>query len=182
MTYIARVRSALALCAVGSLLATPRVSAQDRKPSDNYVVINGMATPAAFPEYAAWRHAFTMFSLSEDKMGKELKAGLELPAAEYALLAAEAHREKARRDACHQRQARVTDEGKQAGWRASRFQEAIDSIVLECRQEILDAADRLMAKLSDDGKCKVTAFVERSKTTLEVLVEKGRLEFFRQPR
>ena len=130
MTYIARVRSALALCAIGALLATPRVSAQDSKLSDKYVVINGMADPAAIPEYAAWRNALTMFALRERKTSRELKDELQLPTAEYELLATEARQEKARRDACHHRQARVTEEGKQAGWSAARFQEAIDAVVL----------------------------------------------------
>ena len=39
-----------------------------------------------------------------------------------------------------------------------------------------------MAKLSDDGKHKVSEFIERSKSTLEMFVEKDRLAFFRQPR
>jgi hypothetical protein len=182
MTYVARVRSTIALCAIGALLEPPIATAQPNKISDKYVVVNGMLDPAAIPEYAAWRHALNMFSLREQRTSSELRDELELPAVEYALLATEAGQEKVRRDACHQRQARVTEEGKQAGWRPSRLQEAIDSVVLECRQAILDAAERLMAKLSDDGKHKVSEFIERSKSTLEMFVEKDRLAFFRQPR
>jgi hypothetical protein len=53
---------------------------------------------------------------------------------------------------------------------------------LACRQEVLDSADRLLSRMSSEGRSALTSWMLNERTKVKSVMPKSELEFFRLPR
>jgi hypothetical protein len=170
--------SSAAVAAV-AFLSAPGAIAQVAQ--NSYVLINGKTDPSAIPDYQAWRATFHTLSAIDRGLLIPIKERLNFPPADAERIYAQARLQKIRDDQCYEQQHRAKD-ALGANVKPEKLLAELDKVVLGCRQQVLDVSDQLLASLSPEARLILLGFVEEKRGTVEVMVEKRRLEFFRLPR
>jgi hypothetical protein len=141
------------------------------------VEIRGEKNPADIPEYAMSRHVFARLSQIDKQNIQALKNGIPLLPADAALTYKAAHDAVAANERCLGRQEQI-DRGRSL----KDYQTAVQPLILGCRQDILDAAERLVARLTPEGAAILQTWALARRREITALVPRGELEFFRRPR
>lgn len=151
--------------------------------------------PSEIPEHALWRDAFHTLSAmkqdSEKKGSKEfvpisqLPDGqvfrLELRDADFKAVVEEASAQRQRDRDCYDRLVKI-----QTAWEAAKKpQDDLNRVIADeriaCRSEVLDARDRLLAKLTPEAAVALQTWVESKRYTLTIQVPRDELKHFKLP-
>ena len=145
------------------------------------VLIDGSKDPQLVPEYLMWRNAFDVLAQASQNSREIVLKALKLPEVDKSIVAAEARAQAQREAACQDRQKRRV-KALQAADAESRITKEVQHIALGCRQEVLDAKDRVMRALSPESQLILQGWAEERRNGLKVYVLKHEMEFFRLPR
>ena len=145
--------------------------------------IDGSRNPELIPDHAIWRLVF--LKLTEiRRRGEEgdLVYLLPLNKADLAALFVEAMKQPERDEACSTRHKALQQEQSQAGASAAAMWQALDELAISCRTQDLDAGDRVMDGLSDDGRRILGDYIEARRRSMSMLVPDRELKTYRLPR
>lgn len=168
----------------GVILTLSCATAVHTQPSPDLTLIDGAKNPELIPEYLMWSTALDSIALLAEHNAVEhgpLKALLSsISASDAELVLAEAAEHTKRAEACHQRGLRIVEAMK--GQEIDKLEKAMKANTLACREALLDATDRLLARLSPEGRTALTAWVLAERRKVKAWIVKTDLDFFRQPR
>jgi hypothetical protein len=148
-----------------------------QQPPDIFV-IRGAKNPELLPEYVVWSEAFPVLSILKEERW-DGQRGPKLSAQDRKLVYEHAALYTPREEACTAKRDRA--------WEALKADEAkrdkeVRAIELECRWQILEAKDRVLAALSPEGAAIFqTWVVQEVKPHITVTVSKADYEFFKLP-
>lgn len=149
-----------------------------------YIQITGKNAPLDIPEYVLWNDTFVALSKLKPEDRTLLDAQVALDARSKELVFKAAAMELERRRKCDERQ-QAKLESTRAGGKAenSALMESLRPLILECRQQTLDAADELLLQLSPDTRQRFLNWVNSRRERITVYVHRADYpEFFRKPR
>jgi hypothetical protein len=169
----------LAILTVAVLCLPGMATAQDGSSPkiDGMIEISGQKNPLDIPEYAMWRHVFAGLALIDKVNILPLRSGLPLSPPDAALVYGAAHEAVAANERCLGRQERID-----RSLAPQDHQAALNSLILGCRQETLDRADRLVAGLTAEGAVSLRTWASDRRKEITAFVPRDGLEFFRRPR
>jgi hypothetical protein len=145
--------------------------------------IEGSAHPELIPDHAVWRSAFLRLSETRRMRGEaELAYDLPLAKADAGVLYAEAVLEPQRDAACASRYRARQEALRQESAPPKAAARALDDITIDCRAKDLDAADRVLDAMSEEGRQILTAWLEKSRRSMTMLVPEHELATYRLPR
>lgn len=144
------------------------------------VEIDGAKTPDALPDYVVWTQGLSAFSIIKRDNIVTAMQETRLSDADLALALAEGERQDKRDTECADRTRPIAESMR--GQKVEKIEAAVRPEVLKCRWAVLDAADRLLASMSPDGRIALTAWIMDRRKGIKVYVPKSDLEFFKQPR
>lgn len=146
------------------------------------VVIKGAKDPQLIPEYLMWRNAFDVLNQASRHNKNFVLNALKLPEADKRIVVTEARAQGEREIACQERQTRRMEALKAADTPMAGVNKEVQQIALACRQEVLDAKDRVMRLLPPESQWILQAWAEERRSGLTVYVFKHEMEWFRLPR
>jgi hypothetical protein len=146
------------------------------------VVIKGVKDPQLIPEYLMWRNAFDVLNQASRHNKKFVLHALDLPETDKRIVVIEARAQGEREVACQERQTRRVEALKAADTSMEGINKELQQIALACRQEVLDAKDRVMRLLSPESQLILQTWAEERRSGLTVYVFKHEMEWFRLPR
>jgi hypothetical protein len=159
-----------------------RLNAQATPPSsdDKVMTIDGSKNPELIPQWLAWQEAFRA-------MGMPAQLDLPIPTTVWHVTTAD-ERDLIRKEAMQSLE-REDEVGAQAmkirealtQETRARDEERITQLDLRRKQAILDARDRLLARLPPEAQNALRAFAEEVKKGIKVTTLKSRLAEFRAP-
>ena len=170
----------LACLSAACLSATAALTPQAPRP--DLIVISGATEPEKLPEYLVWRNAFDILANAVQADRKIVLDSLKLTSSDREATHKEATAEAVREQECRVKQERVFQQAKKANLPLEKSTEQISFVVLECRYQVLDAKERLLAGLSLEGRAELERWVLERRRGMKVFVQKHELEFFRKPR
>ncbi len=142
-----------------------------------WVHIDGSKNPELIPEWSIWQRGFLILARSAELPTVILR---QFTPEELELLKRETA-EELRRDAVCQR--RVLDlRPLLATERMRVIDERTKAIQLECRQDTLDAHDRLLARLRSEAQFALTDWMEALRTGTRVSIPRKELPHYLKPR
>lgn len=169
------------LIGVGITLAS--AAAAQTVPTDQ-VFIDGAKNPEQIPEHLMWSTALNTIDflsaqnvVDEGPLAKLLSA---ISTSDAQLVVAEAEEHTKRGAECHEKGLRIVAAMEAQG--VAVLEKAMRSNTLACRQALLDAVDRLLSRLSPEGRAELVRWVLDERRKITVFVPKTELAFFRQPR
>lgn len=142
-------------------------------------VIDGSKTPEDIPDHAMWDMGFSFMNHLKTKNVEAGLATLPLSPADADLAFAEAALQIKRRSDCSDKGDRVF-----AAFKGNdkKIEEELQKLALECRWATLEAADRLLARMSDEGRVVLLNWMKEGRKKIQLTVPKGHEEFYRLPR
>lgn len=151
-----------------------------------YIEFNGFKDPDAIPMHSAWDAAFR--SLQSDKRSGHPR--IRLSPADEALVYAEADAQTSRDERCLERQRAKLDEiekvhGEHPQMRPDQLaltNAALKELRIGCRQEVLEAGERLLARMTPQGRATLHRFVLERRRTMSMFVPIEDLATYRLPR
>jgi hypothetical protein len=144
------------------------------------VEIDGAKHPELLPEYLVWTHGLSALSaIKKDNITAALET-LPLSPRDADLAFAEGVRQDDRDRRCGERTRRIMESLRTAA--PAKIEAALRPAILDCRWEVLDAKDRLLAAMSPEGRATLVAWVLDGRQGIKSYVPKGDLEFYRQPK
>ena len=179
---------------LGAVLAcgAAEVAAQTRMsgPPEGYVEIDGSKDPDAIPLYLVWDLAFRTLAKSAESKAKGVPPPLQFAPADAALVSAEVNAQAARDQACLARQRLRLDELETAHgafMQTERGPKALATkdlreILIGCRQEVLDASERLRSKMTPEGWFALHRWVLDKRSGIHAFVHEQNLDQFHLPR
>ncbi len=147
---------------------------------DEMLYIDGKATPEKIPQWTAWEAAFDLLAAGKRAGGIKLDAELQLSAADKALLYAEAMANQERWNA-HKREVLTELEPLVGKMDREDLMRRNRAMILEYRQRVLDGSERLLQRLSPEGRAWLLSWVEQRKAGITLTIAKSELDFFRRP-
>jgi hypothetical protein len=132
------------------------------------------------PQWKAWEAAFDLLAAGKRGGAVQLDRELEMSEADKALVYAEAARHVARWNA-HKKQVLEELEPLLAKMKREELLPRNRAMILEYRQQVLDGSQRLLQRLSPEGRERLPQWVEQLKASITVTAPKSELEFFRRP-
>lgn len=170
----------LAICLLGGVLL---MQSPESKAPPGVVKIDGETHPERIPDHWVWRAAFRFLTeIQRTNQQADISLGLPLSAADAAVLYREAAAQASRDATC---QARV-DTKKQAmeaeHAKPDAIGDAIRSLLVECNAAVLDAADRVVDALSEEGRVACHVWLERRRRSTTLLVPESDLKVYALPR
>jgi hypothetical protein len=171
--------------AVAQLSTGPPAGATviDGRKAGGYVEIDGRKNPEQIPKYLAWRSAFqALASLYTQHLTQIIEEALPMSDTEKVVVFQAARQQLERDAACARRQTVRADALTSEGVQFEKVIEAMKPIVMDCRQQVLDAQEHLLAALRPETQAALTAWVDSKRATIHALVPKQELEDFRKPR
>lgn len=171
------------------------VHAQPPKSSSGEMVeIDGKKNPELIPQYAVWLHVLRWLVNGPGVIdGSALPNGLRehVTPADEALILKEGKRLELYHAECGQRGLKVREPLARLEAVGASMKERLPvvrevdarlwDLDLSCRWETLHTRDRLLERLSDEGRAALVAFVESRKGGMNILVPKIGMDRFRQP-
>jgi hypothetical protein len=147
-----------------------------------WVEIDGSVTPDQIPEHATWYSGFDAIAFLVEKgvTTEGPLAALELSAADWKLVVAEATRARERRLTCDERGRRLREGMKDAA--IGKIAEVLREVTLECRVRLLESKDLLLTRLTPEGAAALTAWMLSGRLKVKAFMPKEEVEFYRLPR
>lgn len=171
----------LLLSSVLSGKAAPLQSVKNSSVSE-MVEINGADHPEAIPDYLAWQTGFSKLAHIKDRNIVPALDALALTRDDLALAYQESAKQSERDDACGEKTRRLMEAKRAQKAKPRDIETAVRPLILDCRQITLDAKDRLLNRLSPEGRSKLESWIDESRRTIRVQIRKDQLDFFRRPR
>lgn len=153
---------------------TPRFSSP---PPSEWVHIDGSKNPELIPEWSIWQRGLQILARSSALPTTILQ---QFTSEESALLKKETAEELARDAACQRRVLKLAP--LLAMEKARILDEKTKVIQLDCRQQTLDARDRLLARISPGAQVALAEWIEALKAGTRVSIPKKELAHYLQPR
>lgn len=147
------------------------------QPPSEMVQIDGSKNPEMIPQWAAWELALDALNGSSDvptvlydaRVSKEEKELIKREAR------ADAHRD----GLCKARMAKLAATLGRSS--AAEINRRTREIQLDCRQQILDIRDRLLASIRPEVQLALTQWVESLKSGIQIAIARRELAHFRKP-
>lgn len=174
-----------ALCALAwtQAVSPPSTSSTSPQVPEGTIKIEGSEHPEQIPDHWVWRAAFLkLATFKQEGQEASLESVLPLSEADAKVIYKEASLQLRRDDECLRAiQAKQTELSES---RASpdASQRALDELTIECRVKDLDAADRVLDALSEEGRTSLQAWLERKRRGMTAFVPSRDRETFRLPR
>lgn len=179
-----RTATGVARLLFGVTLTLSCATAVHTQPSPNLTLIDGAKNPELIPEYLMWSTALDSIKLLAEHNVVEhgpLKALLSsLSASDREMVVAEAAEHSRRREDCHQRGLRIV--AAMEGQGVDKLEKAMKANTLACREVLLDKVERLLARLTPEGRTALTTWVLAERRHVKAWIVTTDLDFFRQPR
>jgi hypothetical protein len=166
--------------------ATVCLDAQDQRsaeppPPSDMVVIDGAKNPELIPEWVVWEMGFRELATIKQERMTLAMSSLKLSDEDSRLTYAAADARAARDRVGAAREHRIRREfGRPVA--AAHLGAALKRNILQCRREVLDARDQLLAKLSPEGQLVLTTRMNDARKGIKAYIPKAELDFDRQPR
>ena len=179
------------VCVLAGSFAVLAAQAQTSSvPPKDYIEFDGTKDPDAIPLYLAWEHAFRTLRVVPRGKVRGIRATLHLSPADDALVNVEADAQQSRDNTCEARQRRRLDaiekvHGKYMQMKEeprARTKEELYEIAIGCRQEVLDASERLLSKMTPEGQVELQRWVMEGRENIQSFVPKQDLKYYRLPR
>jgi hypothetical protein len=167
-----------------ALLCVPFSSPSIRQQaSPKTIRIDGSEWPDLIPDHCVWRNNFLRLSEIK-KQGGEADVAYDLPLskADADALYKEAALQPQRDAECDKRMIGRREELRQQNATPETTARALDAITIDCRTKDLDAADRVMDALTDEGRTTLAAWIEKRRRAIVAFVAEGEMETFKLPR
>jgi hypothetical protein len=163
--------------------APPPVHAPKEQIPAGMTEIEGSKNPELIPDHAIWRMVFLRLTEIR-RRGEEADLAdlLPLDKPDLAALYVEAMKQLTRDEACAARYKAKQQALAQAGRSLSSMWQALDELTIECRTQDLDAADRVMDAISDEGRRILSQYIEARRHSMSMLVPDRELRTYRLPR
>ena len=168
------------LSAFLSLVLIGQGPAMSAQVPPGYVEIDGQKSPESIPEWLAWQNTFAFLAAAANVDESVVYAELALTSNEREAVVSAARAMRAREDSCRREQIETLERFK--GLERDRVRAMIRQLEIECRLEILQAKEQLLAQLSNAAARRLLTFVEANKAGMTALVPKTDLDHFRRPR
>jgi len=173
-------RLALLLGLTSVALSQPPVAQQ---PPPKTTEIAGSEHPELIPDHALWRSTFHRLAETRRIRGEaELAYDLPLAKADAEVLYAEAVLEPQRDAACESRYRAKQEALRQEKAAPREAARALDDITIDCRAKDLDAADRVLDAVSEEGRQILAAWLEKHRKSMTIFVPEHELATYRLPR
>jgi hypothetical protein len=145
--------------------------------------IDGGKNPELIPDHLIWRTTFVRLAEIR-RRGEEADLAdlLPLSKADLATLYTEVMKQRGRDEDCEARYRAKEAVLKTERTPASAAEAALDEILIDCRTQVLDAADRVLDAVSDEGRQILLDYHESHRRSTSVLVPQSQLKNFRLPR
>jgi hypothetical protein len=145
--------------------------------------LDGHKNPELIPDHVVWRMTFN-FLAEVRKRGEEADIAdlLPLGKADLDALYKEASNQRQRDDSCQARYRARETELVEARTSSDKADAALDEVLIDCRTQVLDASDRVMDSISQDGRQILATYIERRRHSTSALVPQRELKNFRLPR
>jgi hypothetical protein len=165
-----------------ALLAQEALRSLSSSPPET-ITIHGRDHPERIPDHWLWRTVFLKLSeISRSGARGDLAHVLPLSAADAQVLYMEAGQQARRDDDCERAIVMRKDELKEQGVSKEVEARAIDDVTIACRVKDLDAAERVLDGISDDGRLLLQAWLDEQRRGITVFVPKHEIKVFRLPR
>ena len=161
-------------------LAQP--AAKEQIPS-GMTEIEGSRNPELIPDHAIWRMVFLRLTEIR-RRGEEADLAVLIPLEkqDLAALYVEAMKQLTRDEDCRSRYKARQEALTLAKTPPAAIAQALDDLTIECRSHDLDAADRVMDALSDEGRRILADYIESRRHSMSMLVPDRELKTYRLPR
>jgi hypothetical protein len=166
----------LVIVSMSGALPAPQMKTTD------VVEIDGAKTPELLPEYVVWENVLSGLAMIKDKHMTLPLESLQMKPGELDRIFAAAQWYVTERTECGQKQRRQVASMREGKSPAPDIDAAQRSIILDCRQRVLDQVDTLLAGLSAESRVSLLNWVAERKGGMKSSVPKGELDFFRKPR
>jgi hypothetical protein len=145
--------------------------------------IDGNETPERIPDHIVWRNNFLRLSEIK-KLGAEADLAYDLPLSkpDADVFYKEAVLQPQRDADCHKRMVTKREELGQQNASTQAASQALTEITIDCRTKDLDAADRVMDALTEEGRTILSVWIEKRRRTVVAFVAESDLETFKLPR
>ncbi len=155
--------------------------------SGTWLMIDGKAHPELIPDHEIWRTSLLHLASARPSVLERLKRILSLSKLEEDLVLKEAQAQQSRDATCRERLdnhwKEMTDRGEKPVDEGGFIRDPGSwAITLDCRQQTLDAADRLMARLSPEGQAALANLLEFEKGNRTIHLPAEEWESFKRPR
>jgi hypothetical protein len=147
------------------------------------VVIDGREHPERIPDHWLWRSAFLKLAeIAKAGVQGDLSRALSLSAADAEGLYREAGLQARRDDDCAAAMQARKDELQEQRVPPEEAARAIDDVTIGCRVRDLDAADRVVDGLSEEGRIALQEWLDQQRRGMTVFVPEREVGLFRLPR
>jgi hypothetical protein len=149
-------------------------------PDSEMINIDGKKNPELIPQWKAWEAAFELLAAGKRAGGQVLDEELQLSPADKALVYAEAASNQERWSA-HKRRVLTELEPLLKTMKREDLLPKNRALILDYRQQVLDGSQRLLQRLSPEGRAWLPLWVEQLKRVVTLTIPKSELDFYRRP-
>ena len=145
--------------------------------------IDGAKNPELIPDHLIWHMTFNRLAEIR-RRGEEADLADLLPLSkeDLAALYVEAMNQRGRDESCEKRYRTMEAELARAKASTETADTALDDVLIGCRSLVLEAADRVLDQMSEDGRRLLENYHERRRRSASALVSNRELKNFRLPR
>jgi hypothetical protein len=158
-----------------------RVSPMPGNPAE-IIEIDGSKNPELIPEHLMWATAFDSIVLlhGKDMAGGGPLAMLDLAPADWKEVLDEAARHVRRRADCEEQAGRAAEMVPEQA--SGRIPDILRAETLKCREALLESKERLLARLTPDGRAALGIWVLNERQKIRAWMPRSELGFWRLPR
>jgi hypothetical protein len=147
------------------------------------MVINGGEHPERIPDHWVWRSVFLKLAeIAKAGAQGDLSRALPLSAGDAQVLYREAGLQARRDDDCAREIQSRQEELRERRVPPEEATRAIDDVTIGCRTRDLDAGDRVVDELSEEGRIVLQAWLDQQRRGMTVFVPERQIRVFRLPR
>lgn len=148
-----------------------------------WMFIDGAKQPWLLPEWLVWDNVLSgIHTIRSKRLAGSPLDSLAVTPAELKRIEQAGAWYREHSDACAERQENEVARLRAAKRPSAEVVNRQREVILDCRQQVLDRADALLASMSDDGRVALLAYVESKKPGMWSRVATSRLDFYRLPR
>lgn len=174
-----------ALCALAwtQAVSPPSTSSTSPQVPEGTIKIEGSEHPEQIPDHWVWRAAFLrLATLQQAGQEADLDSVLPLSPSDAKAVYKEAALQSRRDADCLRAIQSKQDELRAQQASAAVIQQALDELTIECRVKDLDAADRVLDALSEEGRVAMQSWLESGRRTTTAYVPIRDKNLFKLPR
>jgi hypothetical protein len=151
--------------------------------SPRIIEIDGARNPELIPDYMVWEFSFRMLArTSTDETRSGRLSIVKLSTADTITLYRVADEQLKSQSECLEKIRIRNADHRAAHWASAAIDRDGKSVLLQCRQESLDAADALLASLSPAGRTEMTKWIQEKKKGIAITLLDDGEGFWRRPR